>query len=434
MTKSILIAGTGPVGVQLAILFQRYTTHRIDMVGRGKASEKSRRFYEAYQAAPQLEVRVQNELHAALAGTAELGQLYDAYETVLPRYDVLVLACTADAYSQVIQQLPTSVRQHLQHVVLVSPTFGSHMIVQQQFAEDQPQIEVISFSTYLGDTSVPEMNAPHHVLTKGVKKHLYLGSTVTQSEFSREMMALMTQIQVPVTEVSHPLMAESRNSSLYVHPALFMNTHALRAVFEGTAVPFYVYKLFPEGPITMRLIAEMRQMWQEVMAILKRLDIDTLNLLKFMVKENYPLRPETMDDDKIEAFESLRATEQEYLLYVRYTGILIDPFSKPNAQGQYFDFSAVPFKQVFRNQQGVWQIPRMPSEDYYRTQIVRGMARTLNIETPMMDTLIERYEAQLTHFKETHYDDPLSAQFKIQSFEADVASMAALLNQVKRGY
>ncbi|WP_019166929.1 staphylopine biosynthesis dehydrogenase [Staphylococcus delphini] len=428
MAKSVLIAGTGPVAVQLAVLFKRHTPHNVDMVGRGCETEKSRQFWTAYQAAPELEVRVQNELHASLAGTTSLGQLYDSYEAVLPQYDVLVLACTADAYSQVIQQLPSDVRQRLKHVILVSPTFGSHMIVQQQLSVDQPQIEVVSFSTYLGDTGVPNPEAPHRVLTKGVKKHLYLGTTHAQSDFSREIVTLMAQVQIPVTTVAHPLMAESRNSSLYVHPALFMNEHALKAVFEGMTVPFYVYKLFPEGPITMRLIAEMRQMWQEVMAILQRLNIDTLNLLKFMVKENYPLRPETMDEARIERFETLSPIEQEYLLYVRYTGILIDPFSEPDDNGKYFDFSAVPFKPVFQNEQGIWHIPRMPSEDYYRTQMMRGMARTLDIATPMMDTLIERYEAQLTAFQQTHVGDALSSQFTIQSFEEDIARIAALLN------
>lgn len=56
-------------------------------------------------------------------------------------------------------------------------------------------------------------------------------------------------------------------------------------------------------------------------------------------------------------------------------------------------------KKFFRNEEGVWQIPRMPNEDYYRTQMMRGIAQALNISTPMMDTLIQRYEAQLTAFQ-----------------------------------
>lgn len=77
-----------------------------------------------------------------------------------------------------------------------------------------------------------------------------------------------------------PLHAEVHNSSLYVHPALFMNDFSLQAVFKGTTVPVYVYKLFPEGPITMKLIREMRQMWVELMKILNKLRVPYVNLFK----------------------------------------------------------------------------------------------------------------------------------------------------------
>ncbi|MQI18226.1 DUF2338 family protein, partial [Escherichia coli] len=100
-----------------------------------------------------------------------------------------------------------------------------------------------------------------------------------------------------------PLHTETRNSSLYVHPPLFMNDFSLKSIFEGTDVPVYVYKLFPEGPITMTLIREMRLMWKEMMAILQAFRVPSVNLLQFMVKENYPVRPETLDEGDIEHFE-----------------------------------------------------------------------------------------------------------------------------------
>ena len=111
-----------------------------------------------------------------------------------------------------------------------------------------------------------------------------------------------------------------------------------------------------------------------------------------------------------------------------YTGILIDPFSKPDAAGKYFDFSAVPFKHVFQNGSGEWQIPRMPSEDYYRTQIMRGIARVLKINTPMMDTFMYRYEAQLEAFQANHPNDSFSAQFKVQDFAHDIACIESQLS------
>ena len=135
-----------------------------------------------------------------------------------------------------------------------------------------------------------------------------------------------------------PLQAEIHNSSLYVHPALFMNDFSLHAIFEGTSVPVYVYKLFPEGPITMTLIREMRQMWQEMMTILDKLSVPSVNLLKFMVKENYPVRAETMTEWEIDHFEQLPSIHQEYLLYVLYTAILIDPFSQPDEKGTILIF------------------------------------------------------------------------------------------------
>ncbi|MGZ9472823.1 opine metallophore biosynthesis dehydrogenase, partial [Staphylococcus epidermidis] len=80
-------------------------------------------------------------------------------------------------------------------------------------------------------------------------------------------------LNIELTTMDTPLHAEIHNSSLYVHPPLFMNQFSLKAVFEGTKVPVYVYKLFPEGPITITLIHEMRLMWQEMMMILKKLKV-----------------------------------------------------------------------------------------------------------------------------------------------------------------
>ena len=125
----------------------------------------------------------------------------------------------------------------------------------------------------------------------------------------------------------------------------------------------------------MTLIREMRQMWQEMMTILQKLSVPSVNLLKFMVKENYPVRSETLSESDIHQFEELPAIHQEYLLYVRYTAILIDPFSKPDKDGRYFDFSAVPFKPLYQNEQGVVHIPRMPSEDYYRTTVIQAIGK-----------------------------------------------------------
>ncbi|PTF68341.1 opine metallophore biosynthesis dehydrogenase [Staphylococcus chromogenes] len=428
MKTRILIMGTGPVAVQLGVLFHRYLQAEVAFVSRSHVSMRSKQFVDVVRQAGYVKATVQNEQHLKLTGEMAPINVFPSYETVEGTFDLLVLACTADAYTATLRQLPDSVLQQVESVLLVSPTMGSNLIVRAALQTIQPNVEVISCSTYLGDTRVTNADHPHEVITMGLKKHLYLGSSQASSEWMTCLAQLFAQIDLPITCVSDAIEAESRNSSLYVHPALFMNTHALQAIFYGTKVPFYIYKLYPEGPITMDLIHEMREMWQEISAILQAMDVQPLNLLRFMVEENYPLRPETMDTSRIAQFESLSAIEQEYLLYVRYTGILIDPFSKPDAKGFYDDFSAVPFRKISQNQAGIWEIPRMPHEDYYRTKIVQGLGRTLNIETPMIDVLLSRYETALQQFNSEQPHLKKSQQFFPQAFEDDMNCIQQGLN------
>ncbi|WP_420854010.1 opine metallophore biosynthesis dehydrogenase [Staphylococcus ratti] len=420
MPQRILMLGTGPVAVQLAVLFHRYNQAEVTFVSRSHVSERSQQFVDALARDGFVKASVQNASHHSLEGSISNCKVFESYDVVEGTYDFLVLACTADAYIDTLKQLPEAVLKSVKGVLLVSPTLGSNLIVKAQLEAIQPHIEVVSCSTYLGDTRVTEHSQPNCVTTMGVKKHLYFGYSHPSSILKSLLERLFTQVGLPVTYVSTPIEAESRNSSLYVHPALFMNTHALKAIFYGTDVPFYVYKLFPEGPITMDLIHEMRCMWQEISNILKVLNVTPLNLLRFMVEENYPLRAETISKQHIEQFESLSEIEQEYLLYVRYTGILIDPFSQPDDKGFYEDFSAVPFRKIYQNQKGVWEIPRMPHEDYYRTKIIQGLGQALNVETPMIDTLLTRYETTLQHFHKAHPNLKKSQQFFPKTFDEEM--------------
>lgn len=427
--NKILVAGTGPVGVQLAHIANEYTKSSVSMVSRATASSKSKRFYDAYQEDDQIDVHIQNETHNLLSGQTKLKNLYKDYESVDGTYDVLVMACTANAYREVLVSLPSKAISSLKCILLVSPTFGSHIIVQQLMKDINLDVEVISFSTYLGDTRVKNIEQPNRVLTTGIKENVYIGSTFKESKVIEQIKAIFQKIGIRLTLVDSPFIAESRNSSLYVHPALFMNQFALNNIFYGNDIPVYVYKLFPEGPITMNLIREMRLMWQEVMNILKSLHLPTLNLLKFMVKENYPLRPETMNEQDIERFETLTNIHQEYLLYVRYTGILIDPFSKPNDKGEYFDFSAVPFKSIYRNKEGVTQIPRMPSEDFYRTKIIQAIGRLLSIETPMIDQFLNRYTSYVTTYKSKNKSEIFSHDFNIELAQPDISLLESFFKK-----
>jgi hypothetical protein len=178
--------------------------------------------------------------------------------------------------------------------------------------------------------------------------------------------------------------------------------------------------MYPEGPITQVLIREMRAQWQEIKNITDRLDIQGVNLLQFMTDDNYPVQLESISRQDIENFNQLQVIHQEYLLYIRYTSLLIDPFSEPDSEGKYFDFSAVPFRQTFMNREGELDIPRMPKEDYYRIKIIQGIARHLDVSCPTIDQFIARYEAKLQEVADANPDQRLSDAFAIQSFDEDI--------------
>lgn len=426
--SKILIIGTGPVAIQLANLCHLTTDKQIDMVGRASTSLKSKKLFQAYQNDKCFKVTTQNDAHKHMAGRFHINHLYEDIEVVNDYYDTIIMACTADAYHSTLAQLSTAILEKVKRILLVSPTFGSQMIVEQHMANFNKDIEVISFSTYLGDTRLYDTEQPNHVVTTGLKTKLYVGSNREHSATIKYLKNVFKQFHINLIDMPTPLHAETRNSSLYVHPPLFMNDFSLKVIFEGTEVPVYVYKLFPEGPITMTLIHEMRLMWTELMNILAKFSVRSVNLLEFMVKDNYPVHPETLADDDIYSFEKLPPIHQEYLLYVRYTAILIDPFSEPDKHGRYFDFSAVPFKQLYENEQGAVHIPRMPSEDYYRTSIIQHIGKLLDVETPMIDTFMERYEQYCQDYKKHNYNRQLSSQFTMNLFKDDKSLVEEFLD------
>ena len=158
-------------------------------------------------------------------------------------------------------------------------------------------------------------------LRKGLYR-LYAGHSDLVDKLSR----LYKELNIELGVMRTPLEAEARNISLYVHPALFMNDFSLSAIFDESGSRKYVYKLFPEGPITQVLIRSMLSQWKEMMNILNQLGMKGINLSQFMTDDNYPVRNESLSRQDIDSFDQLQAIHQEYLLYIRYASLLIDPF------------------------------------------------------------------------------------------------------------
>ncbi|MFH5185384.1 opine metallophore biosynthesis dehydrogenase [Paenibacillus sp. TAB 01] len=416
--QRILIAGTGPASIQMAVMLKNRMNCRIGIVGR--PSGRSIPFFSALkQNDRQIQVYIQNEKHHPFQGECRLDQTFHGYDTVSGEWDTVILAVTADAYIAALSQLKDEVLQHIRCVVLLSPTFGSSTIIHHFMNDRQIHAEIISFSTYLGDTRW-ENGPSNRVITTGVKKKVFIGSALPTSPNVEVLREIYMQSGILLEVMNSPLEAETRNISLYVHPALFMNDFSLNVIFGEATTQKYVYKLFPEGPITQHLIQNMLAAWKEISAITEKLGLNSVNLLKFMTHDNYPVRPESLSSRDIDCFVQLEAVHQEYLLYVRYASLLIDPFSEPDQNGKYFDFSAVPIRPIFINKEGCWDIPRMPKEDYYRIKIIQGIARHLDLDCPTIDQFIATYERYLKVAALKLTGECLSEAFTIQSFAEDI--------------
>lgn len=419
-SKNILLLGTGPVSIQLAVLLKKYLGCCVGIAGR--ASVRSEPFFAALQQNNRLVcVDVQNEKkHRHMRGKCFIDHVFQGYKTITGTWEMLILCVTADAYLEVLKQIDPKIIKQTRCVVLISPTFGSNSLVSHYLKELQhTDAEIISFSTYLGDTRWSSGEPSNHVITAGVKKKLYIGSNDTCSHHVATFCQLYKQIGIDLDVMGSPLEAETRNISLYVHPPLFMNECSLDVVFQKDNTKKYVYKMFPEGPITQYVIRDMLAIWKEMTAIMEKLNIKVINLLQFMTDDNYPVRLESISREDIERFNQLEQIHQEYLLYIRYTSLLIDPFSEPDQDGRYFDFSAVPIPQIFVNREGKWDIPRMPKEDYYRTKIIQGIGETMGIRCPTIDKCLTTYECKLKEAAETRKHERLSDAFVVQSFEQE---------------
>ncbi|MFA9455247.1 opine metallophore biosynthesis dehydrogenase [Halalkalibacter sp. AB-rgal2] len=427
--KRVLLLGTGPTSVQLAVILKKYA--HCDEVGIvGRTSVRSEGFFSALERNEnRLQAHIQNQKDESMQGECSIDQVFCGYETIKGTWDTLILSVTTDAYMDVLQQIDTGIIRDVTCIILISPTFGSNFLVKSFFHRLHLNVEVISFSTYVGDTRWLTNNPSNQVLTTALKKKVFIGSTSNSSETIDRLDRLCQQLGITLEKMRSPIEAETRNISLYVHPPLFMNPFSLKAIFEESVVMKYVYKLFPEGPITQNLIRDLRTHWQEIMNILNKIGIEEINLLKFMIDDNYPVRPESISRHDIESFPQFQVIHQEYLLYIRYSALLIDPFSKPNKEGKYFDFSAVPIRQMFVNREGELDIPRMPKEDYYRIKIIQGIAKYLGLSSPTIDKFVETYEIKIKEVTKAHSQKRLSNAFVVQRFHDDVQMICEEIDQ-----
>ncbi|MHB9294251.1 putative staphylopine/pseudopaline/yersinopine synthase [Hollandina sp. SP2] len=286
MIQQVLILGTGPTAIQIAINFKNKLGCSIGIAGR--ISVRSKNFFTTlYQNNNRICANVQNKNHILLAGECFIDDIFIGYETVNGEWDTIIATITSNAYISVIKQLDISVLRHVQCFILVSPTIGSNSLVNSFLKQSGCSAEVVSFSTYYAATE--RRNSFIEVLTKNVKKKIYIGSTHKDSEIYKKLIYLFQQFGIMVELTTSPCEAESRNISIYVHPPIFMNEYALKSIFREDKTIRYGYKFYPEGPLTQYVMHDLLIQWKEIMDIIHHFKVEGFNLLKFMIDDNYPV-------------------------------------------------------------------------------------------------------------------------------------------------
>ncbi|HEI9712184.1 TPA: opine metallophore biosynthesis dehydrogenase [Serratia marcescens] len=395
-----LILGAGPAAIQLAADIKAAGNARIGLYNR--PSEKGRRLKQHLAHTPSL----------WLTGAGKAQRTQDDAQVTIDRYcdDLalvggdwrrLILAVPADQYHDVLRQVPWAALPQLRSLILLSPSIGSGLMAQSLLQEaGQSHVEVISLSSYYADTKYQNAEQPYRAYTKAFKQRIYLAGAGTRSDCAELdwLCSLLARHGIDAQRCNSQLAAERFSITNYVHPPLALAETTLQAIFEPQAPIQYLYKTHPEGPICPEAIADMLALSQDYQQLLNRLGIEAINLLRFLNDDNYPVPPRMVSRRWIDQFPQLTPTEQCYALFTRYTALLVDPYSEPDAQGRYYDFSAVRVARVFQDAQGRWRLPRVPQEDVRKLRVLVLLAQRLDVEMPAAQRLLARFQQALQHF------------------------------------
>lgn len=388
--ENLLIFGSGPVALHLFILLSNFNCSNLGIkIRRSSNSEKLK--VELQKEENCIEVLNQIEISKLAYGKMKLENILEEDSEILNEWETFILATPCDVYLEVLKNIPLKKLNKLKVIVLISPELGSSLFLKNFLKKiGREDIEVISFSNYFGAANFKK-NSKVKIELNGLKEKIYISSTQIKSIYIEKWRSLLSEIGINPIIALNNLEAESRNITIFVHSPFLLNVTSLNQVFLKDKQKRYLYKLFPEGPITKYVISDMVVLYHEIMELYKKLKISEINLLQFL-NESYPVLENSIHLHEINEFKEKSNLEQEYLLYVRYASILIDPFSKPDEEGNYFDFSRVEYSKVFQNEDKKWVIPRRPLEDFNKLNLIYCLSKLYGTKNKTMETLLKIYK------------------------------------------
>ncbi|WP_423394058.1 opine metallophore biosynthesis dehydrogenase [Burkholderia sp. LMG 21824] len=391
--ENFLLVGLGAVAIQFAFDLRSVTAGKLGFMNR--AGARSRLIRDSIAAGQALSLDGRGR---ALSETVSMpiGYFHDSGDDIDDQWNTLVLCTPADCYVDVIKALPWDRLTQVRSIVLMSPFLGAALLVEAALPANR-QFAVVSLSSYFGDTKILDADRPLAATTKAFKRRIFIAA-------NRECPTLdivhrsVARHGIDVVNMRSPLEAEARSITTYVHSPLVLCPSSLEHVLFSTGPDRYIYKLHPEGPITPQVMRSMVRLWKEISALLERMGALPVNLLKFLNDDNYSVHDVMLERDAIERFPEFDEMRQEYLLFVRYSALLVDPFSQPDQHGRYFDFSAVPFRRAYLDDEDRWQVPRVPLEDHRKLSLIYHLGQRFNLAMPQTFALLSNFEAAIQRF------------------------------------
>ncbi|OLS38212.1 hypothetical protein BTR22_06890 [Alkalihalophilus pseudofirmus] len=381
--KKVLLAGMGPAAAQIAVLLTNSGVEQVDVVSRTKL--KSR----------EITAKITKSEFPMLQGKASISELNTEMTRLNDDWDTIIYCTPNSAYADLTRKLNECDCPHLKRIILLSPGIGDNALVKRLLHK---KADVISLSTYFAATKWQDYEMLT-TITKNVKKKIYLGSSEGKVSDSILMLKkIFTQAGIHAEVTENALTSESRSITTYVHPPFFMNSFALNEIFFGSGPYKSMYKVYPEGPLTPQVTKDMVLLWKEITELLRTFGVNPLELIRFLNDDNYPVPEYLLPRELIDGFMTMSQKEQEYALFVRYTGLLIDPFSSPDQNGHYLDFSRVPLNRIFKQGED-WIIPRIPLEDYMKVKRLVMLGEALEMDMPTAQRLTQTFEEYVSQAK-----------------------------------
>lgn len=389
-----LVVGAGPVGIQTSQILAPFS-RKISLISKNSHQwENRKKLMKQHGYVASCEVN--NPQLAPLVGLVRFDDFYSDLSSLPSDWDTLVLATPVHAYCDALSIFSDLCLKNLKQILLMSSMIGGCLILKGMLKKKGASPNIIIFSSYFAKscfTSNPTDKHPLTVITKKVKKQVYLYLSESNDILLRALQNVLEKIDVQVTPLDNPFSVEGRNIATYIHPAFFINTFSLDHILSNEGEAKYMYKLYPEGPITMSLIRELLLHWKSISRLLEHYSAQQINLLQLLDDEHHRVHEKTISKEKIDSFNELHEMEQEYLLYVRYSTILIDPevLSESEHDSRSFSSSAKPYIKG-RIKKGKLHLPSKPLEDLQTLYWLNRLVHNSNLSSPITFQPIEVFE------------------------------------------